>query len=394
MKHRLPAGLILCVFLAGTAFGVEGNDPAPRPVLSGAEWERNPAPLLSNFGNMYQPCVVECPGAEHPYLMWFFGWAAEDCNPGFAGCDAIFHARSKDLQRWEVFSGDRGWDTEMRPETWVPVLVPGGAYYDTWHNGDPSVVFHEGRYYMAYSATSRDGFKNLPDHLGGMLLCVMGAVSDDGIHWTRAEQPLLIESEAAQKSDNDRDHAVDFHRPSLMREDGKWKLWFDYWCHPHGVCLGYAENAVEFGAPGGFQQAHDPRSPLIKTWTNPEVVKINGLYHCFADPPGHPPTDSANSEARMWSSRQICEAVSEDGLRWRVLGFIPPDPDVPANHVPQALVTGAEHPQLLLFYATQRGRRFPLKPGESYDYRYDQIRVMRRVIPLPERVPAPPRGLQ
>ena len=52
-----------------------------------ADWERCASPLLTNFNNMYNPCVVET-GGEYRYRMWFFGWAdaaAAHGNPGFPG---------------------------------------------------------------------------------------------------------------------------------------------------------------------------------------------------------------------------------------------------------------------------------------------------------------------
>jgi hypothetical protein len=313
--------------------------------------------------------------------MWFFGWSTADGNPDFPGCDAIFHARSKDLRDWKIWSGDDGWNGDMKPGRWRPVLTASDRYYDAWHNGDPSVVWKDGLYYMAYSATSKPFHKKVKNHCDGVLMCIMGATSTDGIHWTKTEQPLLIEPEEVEEAETDTLEVCDFHRPSLHWDEGKWKLWFDYWCPPNGVCMGYAENTGEFGAKEGFQLKHNPREPLIKTWTNPAVVKVNGKYHCFADPPGYPPTVSDTANGRLWSTRQLCEAVSDDGLHWDIVGFIPPDDGVPACHVPQPLETKLDGKEwLYLFYATQKGTRFKLNPGEDYDYRYDAIRAMRRKI--------------
>lgn len=345
-----------------------------RPIQQEIGWVRNRTHLVYGFRNMYQPCVIEIPDKEYPYRMWFFGWATEDTNPDQPGCDAIYFGRSKDLETWEIFMGKDTWDTEMRPDTWAPVLTASDRYYDAWHNGDPSVVYHEGRYYMAYSATSVSYYKKSHDHLDGQLLCIMGALSEDGIHWTKTEQPLLIEREEAQQAANTDEHVCDFHRPSLMFEDGVWRLWFDYWNHPHGVCMGYAENTGAFDLPGGFRVQHDLRAePLIKNWPNPEVVKVGDVYYAFADPAGYPPTDAADVSSRMWSSRQLCEAVSKDGRTWRILGYLPPDEDTPACHVAQALLTTIQgERRLYLFYATQRGG------GPPYDYRYNAIRAMYR----------------
>ncbi|MCX5759254.1 MAG: hypothetical protein NTU83_12250, partial [Candidatus Hydrogenedentes bacterium] len=143
---------------------------------------------------------------------------------------------------------DGGWDAEMKPARWKAVVSASKRYYDLWHNGDPSVVWKDGRYYMAYSATSNVHRKKDLQHLDGMLLCVMGATSSDGIHWEKTAQPLLIEPKDVQDA-ADSNRVCDFHRPSLMWDEGHWKLWFDYWAPTNGVCMGYAENAGEFPAP-------------------------------------------------------------------------------------------------------------------------------------------------
>ncbi len=347
-----------------------------------AQWEQVGGDLLDGFGNMYNLHVIEEPAAPYSFKGWFFGWAVEDCNPGYPGCDAIYAARAKALAGpWEVYCGEQDgipqWSAAGDAALWAPVIAGGPAYYNNWHNGDPSVVKREGRYYMAYSATghNKDGIPfGQEGDTDSDISCVMGAVSEDGLHWTKTDQPLLIESEAARQAACTSEHICDFHRPALMREDDKWKLWFDYWNHPHGVCLGYAENADAFDAPDGFKVQHDLRQePLIKNWPNPDVVRIDGRYHAFADPIGYPPTSAHSDSARSWSSRALCEAVSDDGMHWRIVGYIRPDADTPACHVPQALLTSINSERrLYLFYSTQRG-------GEPvYDYRYDRIRTMYR----------------
>lgn len=353
---------------------MEGEEDRERAIQEEGRWTRSQKDLIHGFRNMYQPCVLEVPDTAYPYRMWFFGWAVEDTNPDISGCDAIYHARSKDLQVWEIYMGERGWDAGMKPETWVPVLTASDRYYDAWHNGDPSVVLRNGKYYMAYSATSKPYFKKSRDHLDGMLLCIMGAVSRDGIHWTKTEHPLMIEEEAVQQAASVSEHSCDFHRPSLMWDKGEWRLWFDYWSPPHGLCMGCAENPGVFDQPGGFQVVHDLRNaPLIKNWPNPDVVKVRGRYYAFADPGGYPPTVKGDVSSRAWSSRQLCEAVSSDGVHWQTIGYISPDADAPACHVPQTLMTTSKgEPRLYVFYAVQCGG------GPPYDYRYRAIRAMYR----------------
>ena len=335
-------------------------------------WQRDTRSLLTNFNNMYNPCVVET-GGEYRYRMWFFGWAADRTNTDIPGCDAIFLARSKDLVNWEVFSGDQGWDATMDPGKWAPVLHASDRWYEAWHVGDPSVVWVDGKYVMAYSATSRH-FGKRAGYPATMVQCIMGARSDDGIRWKKTAQPLLIRKGDTADPEPEPDRIGDFHRPSLHFENGTWRLWFDYWLPGKGVCMGYAENKGTFRRSGGFEIQHDLSKPLVENWPNPAVVRITQTYHCFYDPPGYPIKKGESG----WKSRQLREAVSDDGVRWKRLDFIPPDKDADACHVPQALVTTIDGGKwLYLFYATQIG--YGKKDGR-YHYQYDRIRAMRRPI--------------
>ncbi|HIE99248.1 MAG: hypothetical protein ABGZ23_16675 [Fuerstiella sp.] len=339
---------------------------------SGAQWQRDKHALLTNFDNMYNPCVVETEG-EYRYLMWFFGWAEDHANAAFPGCDAIYHARSKDLKQWEVCSKDNTWDSTMDPKLWVPVLHASDRWYEAWHTGDPSVVIKEGKYFMAYSATSKH-FGKREGYPATMVQCLMGAVSIDGINWKKTEYPLLIREGDTADPKPDPARIGDFHRPSLQQDNGIWRLWFDYWLPGKGVCMGYAENRGDFGEADGFKIQHDLKKPLIANWPNPEIVRIGNTYHSFSDPAGYP----MKKDKSHWKSRQLREAVSTDGIHWKKLDFIPPDEDVDACHVPQALVTEIDGKRwVYLFYATQIGYR---KKDGDYHYQYDRIRAMRRMV--------------
>jgi len=366
MKKRRFLGTLVAVFLAhlGATFSEQGD------------WQRDPRPILTNFDNMYGPTIVETKG-DYPFKMWFFGWAAGHANPGLPGADAIFHARSRDLLRWEVYAGDQGWDKEMEPANWVPVVVPGEAWYDCWHNGDPSVVYRDGVYAMAYTATSKE-FEATEGYPLRMVSCVMGALSDDGIHWEKTAHPLLIAPEDRPTPAPNPCRMGDYARPSLHWEDGQWKMWMDYWIPGKGVCLGLAENRGRFEEERGFRVVHDLDAPLLVDWPNPDVVRIGNKYHAFADPGGWP-IDENDSH---WMTRQLREAVSSDGLRWERAEFIPPDSDADACHVPHAFLANLNGERwLYLFYATQIGNR---KRDGVYHYQYDKIRAMRRKVAVNE----------
>jgi hypothetical protein len=190
---------------------------------------------------------------------------------------------------------------------------------------------------------------------------------------------LLIRAEDSDDPNPDPDRIGDFHRPSLHWQEGKWQLWFDYWLPGRGVCMGYAENKDSFALPDGFTIQHDLRKPLIENWPNPEVIQIGHMYHSFSDAPGYP----IRKGESPWRSRQLREAVSEDGMSWKLLDFIPPDEDADACHVPQALVTEVDGRKwLYLFYATQVGYK---RNDGKYHFQYDRIRSMRRPLRISEQ---------
>lgn len=371
------AGFLWAVFTLGALALVVLSQPlSPERFRDRtALWQRSGKNILSGFRNMYNFHVLHEPGAQYPFKAWFFGWAVEDCNrnvPGFQGCDAIFAARAKRLEGpWEVYAGDGKWDATGNPHLWKPLFAPLGTYFDEWHNGDPSVVKVGKRYYMAYSATGHDKDRKpdgTPGDTDGSYLCIMGAVSDDGIHWKRSVKPILAYPREYGRKAIEGDVVVygSYHRPSLLYENGVFKMWFDYWT-PRGVAMGYAENRADFLNPNDWQVIRADREPCLWEFPNPDVVKVGGVYYACGDPSGY-----AN---HPWTGRKIVEAVSRDGVNWRVLGYVEPDADAPAIHVPEALVLYEKGvARIYLFYACQIG-------GEpEYDYRYNRIRYMWRAV--------------
>ncbi|MCX8064965.1 MAG: hypothetical protein N3G21_07310 [Candidatus Hydrogenedentes bacterium] len=339
-------------------------------------WERSGENVLQGFKNMYNFHVIYEPESnDYPYRAWFFGWAVKDCNrniEGFSGCDAIFTARAKDLEGpWEVYCGDDIWDRSGDPERWKPLFAPLGTYFDKWHNGDPSVIKVGDKYYMAYSATGHDK-DGIPDgregDTDGDFYCIMGAVSTDGINWERSKNPILVYENEFGRKEKEGDVVLygTYHRPSIMYEGGKFKMWFDYWA-PWGISMGYAENEKDFLKMEDWKLVRYGDNPCLKEFPNPDVVKVGNVYYAFSDSGGYEPHE--------WKGRKITEAVSLDGLDWKILGFVQPDNDAPAIHVPEA-ITHNEGGKvwLYVFYACQRGG------DTNYDFRYDRIRVMRREI--------------
>jgi len=348
--------------------------------------------LLWGFSDMYQLKVLYEP--EDPafqYKAWFFGWATpgKDCNPGYSGCDAIFAARSHQLESgWQVYAGPSQWDSTMDTHRWVPVVTARNLYYDQWHNGDPSVIKLGGRYLMAYSSTgfNKDGKPyGDPGDKDGSFQCVMGASSTDGINWERSKAPLQAgpdEYGTPTLPHTDMHLYGVYQRPSLLYEDGTFKLWFDY-ATPGGISMGYAENHGDFMNPQDWKPIRNGRHPCLENFPNPDVIRVDGLYYAYGDPSGYSPKSTKglgayegaiDDDAASWMGRKIVEAVSLDGLNWVVLGYVDPDPDTPAIQVPQAFLRReGQTTWMYVFYACQRG-------GKPYDFRYDRIRYMRRKI--------------
>lgn len=361
-------------------------------------WERSEKNLITNFYSMYQPEVVYVPEWDteegYPYIMWFFAWAYTQENdpqgayPGYAGGDAIFTARAKNPEGpWEIYSldyetGEYFWDTEMLPFYWYPVIECQDTWYDSWHVGDPSVVYRDGQFYMAYSAMGCDEDMipaHKPGDTDGNTGCIMGAVSSDGIHWTRSAQPLIVWSgeKGYNENDNYNDYLGGHQRPSLMFEDGKWKMWYDYRYNQ----IGYAECSGDF-MTGTWKETVTGKKGLLYG-VDFDVVKIGDIYYAYGDPyvswVGVKDKDIPyySDDPSQWSQRQIVEYQSRDGINWTATGYFLPDTGYDANQIPQVFLDRKEN-RVYIFYATQRGKKY----SSSYDWRWDNIRCMSRDVSL------------
>ena len=131
--------------------------------------------------------------------------------------------------------------------------------------------------------------------------------------------------------------------------------------------MGYAECPNgSFMNPAAWQVIQAGATPVLGNWVNPDVVKVNGRYYSYADPPIY--------YVPGWESRFIVEAVSDDGLNWTATGHIPPEADVPTTHVPEAFIHTVDGCQrIVLFYSCQQG-------DTSLDFRYKRIRYMWRPV--------------
>lgn len=390
--------------------------------------------IIENFYNMYHGDVVKVDDEQYPYRMYFFGWADSFTNENWPGADAIFMARGKNIDEWEVLATNDDytekyravhgqdaepsfdpqvlqtmeyyWDTEMDSSRWASVIFADlNSPYDDWHNGDPSVVYRDGKYYMVYSGYGTD----LDRHLGGTagdtdgdISCVMAATSDDGIHWTKSSEPILIWEDEIGKREAMTSDGADYrgepfyglyHRPSVIWDDEAqtWKMWFDYisdYRPSTGLCrmsMGYAEAKGDMMKAENWTVIRKDDNPALYEFANPEVEKIGDIYYAVGDPAaGFHGAQSVRVPTSGWNSRQVVEAMSLNGQDWVVTGYLEPDEDTQANQIPTLYY---EDGILVLFYAPQVGNTNDPEwdiygntyyNEDTYDYRYFAIRYKLR----------------
>jgi hypothetical protein len=374
------------------------------------EWDHSKK-VLDNFFNLYNFKVIKRPesGLQYPYRAWFFGWSTAPSNPNLLNPpidsntyvnDAIFYARSNDpITGWQVYSGPGTWDSTMNPSLWVPVLYRSAstspsAEFSSEAVGDPSVVYHNGTYYMAYSAVG----SKIISGTRYFINCIMGATSTDGVSWTPTNAPLL-------EWENERitpyipgdawggpNYYGAYHRPSLMLDGNKWKLWFDYYTPDSykWLCLGYAENT--FVNISDFKNGNLTNPPagqskwtvlragdnyLLENWPNPDVVKVGQKYYSFCDAASTgPPSNRGSNATNLGGNGRITVAAeSDDGINWTKTGFLLPD-GLEAANVPQSFVN-EENGQtwLYLYYGWHLNYSAPV-PDDWYAYK--EIRCIKK----------------
>ncbi len=314
--------------------------------------------------NVYNPNVIQVPDARYPFRMYFFGWAKEACNAHLPyhpehnqnprknenWCDSIFLARAQSLTGpWQVIEEDLVFRNNLdSPERWKPILYSNGRdkMWDYHHTGDPSVIYVNGIYFMAYSVTGHDLDERGefdPQDYDDDFQSIAGAYSHDGISWIKLAQPLLVSPKEAGFSTKHTDLVhrtnVSIHRPNLMYDEGKFKLWFDYWLQGFPA-MGYAElsgdpNLTTFASNKWVIKQGDDK-PAIRNWINPTVIKTSEGYFSYSDA-----LLSIEGDNEGWKPRRLHEAYSADGLTWTINGHIPHLPNC-MGHAPETILLNNE----------------------------------------------------
>jgi len=279
-------------------------------------WISNGQNLIENFYSCTSPETVYVPEWDveggYPYRMFFYGWAfTEGNNPapqydyeGYPGGDAIFCARAESIYGpWQVWSMDPStkegyWDENMQPYFWCPVFTCStdpSAWYDNHHIADATVVWADGRFHLMASSQGSDVDGKFGDFdaadTDGYSGCAVGAVSSDGISWTKAEGPLLVWENEKGFDENavggwytGKGYYGALGQPSLLYDDGVWKCWFTYNASVMSARWGYAENHGDFLDPDDWQfiKYYDDPTNILGS-TDFDVIKIGDKYHAFAN---------------------------------------------------------------------------------------------------------------
>jgi len=207
-------------------------------------------------GNVYAPSIV-IRGAL--WRMWYGG-------QGRDGHDRIHYAESRDDgQTW----------------TKLGVVIENGTAN---HVNDPSVVQVGGAWFMLYTVAEQ-----------GTEDAIALATSADGRDWQK--RGVVLAAGAPGTWD-----AQIVGRPSVLREDGVFKMWFDGRSKTGGRAVGFATSS------DGFKWTCHARNPVFNNVGAVDVVHTADGYTLLYE-----------------SGAGTKVATGSDGLTWQDRGLIPTD---------------------------------------------------------------------
>jgi hypothetical protein len=259
--------LLDCGVCANTWKDLTGEPPskfyAQTQVLLRGKGDLESAP--HGKGNVYAPEVLF---EDNSYRMWYGG-------QGKDGHDRIFYAESADGLRWTC----RGVAVEDATAN---------------HVNDPSVVKVADTYYMFFTRAA-----------AGVVDEIALATSDDGRKWK--PRGTVLTHGAASEWD-----ALSVGRPSVMREDGVFKLWYDGRkdLPPSAPATGVAKSSTSARSVGyaasrdGLHWKKYERNPVIgHDFGGVDVKRVGNRYVMACE-----------------SQRGTRLATSADGLTWSYHG--------------------------------------------------------------------------
>ncbi len=181
--------------------------------------------------NVYAPDVL------YFQDQWWMFYGAQ----GGDGHDAIFVARSNDLVHWQKHPSDGN------PQ---PVVDHGGSN----HVNDPSVVLVNGTLYMYYTEAPTGEEDEV--HL---------ATSTDGLSWTKQGKVVDVGPPGSWEPDR-------VGRPSVLYEDGEFRMWYD------GQVYGVARHVGYATSGDGYNWSKHPGNPVLKYEGAVDVDRVGNWY--------------------------------------------------------------------------------------------------------------------
>jgi hypothetical protein len=198
-----------------------------------------------------------------------------------------------------VVPAPAGWGASWYKNSRNPILSGGTSGALNRHLFMPCVLYNadSARYEMWFAASAGSGTPNWCPYRIGY------AVSKDGINWTMNPSPVLSPDPGTWEK-----YTVE--QPMVIRENGKYKMW--YTGSPDWVktMIGYATS------PDGINWTKHPGNPVMRPGTS--AWEVGGPYSCTVKPSG--------SGYRMWYGAygalspyfgQIGYATSSDGITWQ-----------------------------------------------------------------------------
>lgn len=206
------------------------------------------------FGGSYETCfdvslLLEHEGSEEQIFKMWFSWRPKR---------AIGYTTSRDGIHWEE-----------------PVVVLGPVPGSAWEADEinrPTVICRDGQYLMWYSGQMK------PYREDGRSVIGL-AVSGDGIHWERRQEPVMAPDQAWEQQ------AIMCPHVLYDEDDGKYKMWYAAGCNHEPDAIGYADSQ------DGIHWVKHPDNPVLapdpnQLWEQhkvvaPCVLKEDGWFYMF-----------------------------------------------------------------------------------------------------------------